>query len=270
MHRDSARTSYAPGGPDGPPPKGDLPPLYLLKGLRLLLAPGIRRFVLVPLVINVAIFGLVGWWLSSWVAAWLAPDVVEQGSGWFTSTFARLRELLAFAAKIVVWLSLAWVYTFVANIVAAPFNGVLSERVEAHLTGRALPEGGSFLALCREVPRALASEAAKLWYLVSRFVPLLLLGFIPGFNVLAPALVFLFGAWVFALEYLEYPMGNHGMRFRDVRVNARQQPRVSLSFGAVVALTSSIPIINLAVMPAAVAGATALWVDRWPDRWPDR
>ncbi len=249
--------------PPGTPFGRRLPPLYLPIGLRLLARPGIRRFVLVPLLINMAIFGVLGWWVTTSVSGWLAPAVGDTDAGWLMTTFARLRELAALAATVVLWLSLAWFYTLIANIVAAPFNGLLSERVEAHLTGREIPPGGDFLALYLEVPRALASEAAKLWYLFSRFVPLFLIGFIPGLNLIAPLLLFVFGAWVFALEYLEYPMGNRGMRFRDVRRSAARHRTTSLSFGAVVAMASSIPIINLIVMPAAVAGATALWLDRW-------
>lgn len=246
------------------------PPLYLLTGLRLLGQKGIRRFALVPLAINIAIFGVLGWWLSSTIGAWIRPDSVAGSEAWYAAAFSLVRNLIAWVATIVVWVALAWVYTFVANIIAAPFNGLLAERVEAHLTGKPLPPGSGFGALVKEIPRTLTSEATRLWYLASRFIvvfiALFMLGFVPLLGLLAPALMFLFGAWVFALEYLDYPMGNHGMRFRDVRRRAAEKRLSCLGFGAAVALTSSIPIINLVVMPAAVAGATALWVDRWaPD-----
>ena len=52
-------------------------------------------------------------------------------------------------------------------------------------------------------------------------MPLLLLQFVPLLNVVAPVLLFLFGAWMFALEYLDYPMGNHGALFREVRAARR-------------------------------------------------
>lgn len=243
-------------------------PLYLLTGLRLLGTPGIRRYVVVPLLINIVIFGALGWWLTSMVTAWLAPELSVNAGGWLASTFATLRQVAAWIVLVVMWLALAWLYTLLANIIGAPFNGLLAERVEAHLDGRlreanAAPVGAEIVALAREIPRMLASEVAKLWYLASRFLPLLLLSFIPGVNIVAPVLMFLFSAWVFALEYLDYPMGNHGARFRDVRRSAGEGRITSLSFGAVVATASSIPIINLVVMPAAVAGATALWLEHW-------
>ena len=241
-------------------------PLYLPRGARLLFAPGVKRFVAVPFLVNVAIFGGLGWWLTGTIDAWLAPAATGVDAGPLERALAGLRTALAWLVTIATWIALAWLYTLLANIAAAPFNGLLAERVEAHLTGRAPPPGGGFLALAAEIPRTLASEASKILYLVTRFVPLLLLQFVPGINVVAPFLLFAFGAWVFALEYLDYPMGNRGARFRDVRRAAGERRATALGFGAAVALASAVPIVNLAVMPAAVAGATALHLDRWVRR----
>jgi CysZ protein len=65
-----------------------------------------------------------------------------------------------------------------------------------------------------------------------------------------------------AVEYLDYPMGNHGLSFSEQRRRLRRRPMLSLSFGAGVLLLMLIPGLNFLAMPAAVAGATALWVDR--------
>ncbi|MEZ5582290.1 MAG: hypothetical protein R3F37_05475 [Candidatus Competibacteraceae bacterium] len=46
-------------------------------------------------------------------------------------------------------------------------------------------------------------------------MPLLVLFVIPGVNVIAPLLWLVFGAWMLALQYADYPMGNHGLRFRS-------------------------------------------------------
>ena len=78
-----------------------------------------------------------------------------------------------------------------------------------------------------------------------------------------PFLLFAFGAWVSALEYLDYPLGNHGARFADVRRQADNRRLGALGLGAPVAFVSAIPLLNLIVMPAAVARATALWLDRF-------
>jgi uncharacterized protein involved in cysteine biosynthesis len=60
-------------------------------------------------------------------------------------------------------------------------------------------------------------------------------------------------------------MGNHGALFRDVRKSLRQRRRIAFGFGSGVAVLSSIPVVNLFIMPVAVAGATALYVDHLRD-----
>jgi len=254
-----------------PSPPRSLPPaLYLLRGLRLLFAPGVKRYVVIPFLINVAIFGGLGWWLGSAIGAWLDPAPTPIDAGLVSRTLSWLQTILAWVVTLGAWVALAWLYTVLANIIAAPFNGLLAERVEAHLTGEPPPPGGSVATLVREIPRTLASEASKIVYLVTRFVPLLLLQIIPVINVAAPFLLFAFGAWVFALEYLDYPMGNHGARFREVRSAAGRRRWSALSFGLPIAFVSAVPVLNLVVMPAAVAGATALWLDRWERTGPAR
>ena len=235
---------------------------YLGVGAKLVRTPGLRRFVWVPLTINMLVFGVLGWWLyglsTGWIASW---SLFESFADW------KIIQLLSFLLKwvftVVLFLSLAYVFTLLANLIGAPFNGLLAERVEAHLLGTTAEPAPSWLTLVKSLPRVLGSEISKLLYLIIWMVPLLILQFIPLLNIAAPVLVFLFGAWMFALEYFDYPMGNHGLLFKDVRRELRQRRRSALGFGVVVAGVSLVPILNLFIMPVAVAGATALYVDQY-------
>ena len=70
----------------------------------------------------------------------------------------------------------------------------------------------------------------------------------------------LFSAWMLALEYLDYPLSNHGRLFPHYRGALRQRRWLALGFGGAVLLLTLVPLLNFIVMPAAVAGATALAV----------
>ena len=63
-----------------------------------------------------------------------------------------------------------------------------------------------------------------------------------------------------AIEYMDYPMGNHNHTFPAIKNTLRQNRMLALGFGTAVMAFTMIPIINLVVMPAAVAGASKLWV----------
>ena len=112
-----------------------------------------------------------------------------------------------------------------------------------------------------EVPRGLLREVFKVLYYVPMALFVLVISFIPGINAIAPLLWFLLGAWMMSLQFIDYPMDNHRLPFRDVREACAARRLSSLGFGGTVAFIASLPIINLIVIPAAVIGATLFWCD---------
>ena len=72
---------------------------------------------------------------------------------------------------------------------------------------------------------------------------------------------FLLGAWMMSIQYVDYPVDNHRGSFADVKEAVRGRRLSSMGFGGFVALCSSIPVVNFFVVPAAVVGATLLWVE---------
>ncbi|MEZ5576816.1 MAG: EI24 domain-containing protein [Candidatus Competibacteraceae bacterium] len=75
------------------------------------------------------------------------------------------------------------------------------------------------------------TELSKLLYFIGWAIPLLVLSFVPVVNVAAPVLWALFSAWMLALEYSDYPLGNRGLSFRDQRRLLRKRWPLTLSFG---------------------------------------
>lgn len=233
---------------------------YLRRGWQLVRKPGLRRFVLVPILINVAVFALLGWLLFGTVVDWLTGWTFFErfGNVWLV---AKLQQVLQVLIGVILFVVLSYVFTLLANVIGAPFNSLLSERVEMHMTGKSPTTDPSMIFLIKSIPKTLRSEFSKLLYLVLWSVPLLLIGFVPVINIAAPFLVFAFGAWMFAIEYIDYPMGNRGKLFKDIKQALRSNRPMALGFGFMVALFSIIPIVNLVIMPIAVAGATALYVE---------
>ena len=145
----------------------------------------------------------------------------------------------------------------VANIVAAPFNALLSIRVEEHLVG-SLSESNSSLWMI--MPRALWREVTKLLYLLPRLLGLLLLSVIPVVNAAAPVLWILFGTWMMAIQYTDYAADNNEVSFTDLRGRLAEARMQSIMFGLPAYLLLAIPVVNLIILPVAVAGGTVFWV----------
>ncbi len=228
---------------------------HLLEGLRLIRQPRLRRFVLIPLAINLLVFaGLIGY-------AWHAFDaLMAQLLGWLPDWLDWLQYLLwpLFAGAVL--LGVFYGFSVLANLIAAPFNGVLAEAVERHLTGQSLADTGGWKQIIADIPPSLWAEVRKLGYFLVWAIPFGLAFLIPGLNLAAPALWLAFSAWMLALEYLDYPMANHRLLFDDQRRLLRRHRLLGLGFGSGVLLLTMIPVVNFIAMPAAVAGATSLWV----------
>jgi len=59
-----------------------------------------------------------------------------------------------------------------------------------------------------------------------------------------------------ALEYLAYPLENHGVLFSEQKELVKSVRLGALSFGGLAVLGLTIPVLNIVVAPAAVIGAT--------------
>lgn len=232
---------------------------YLFRGFSSLAEPGIRSFVIVPLIINICLFSGAIWLLmnefETWVGYWLSqmPD-------WLSFLDWLMWPLFALLVLVTVYYGFA----IVTNLIAAPFNGLLSEKVEQMKHGRAIQDEG-WKGLIAIIPRTIQRELAKMAYYIPRLFLLLILSFIPGVNVLAPILWFVFGAWMMAIQYCDYPMDNNKVSFRDMKIRLAERRLTSLSFGAVIQFGMMIPLLNLVLMPAAVIGATLYWVEEHVD-----
>lgn len=224
---------------------------YLVQGLKLILRPGLRRYLIIPLSVNTAIFAIV---------IWIGIDQFELLLDRFlpeTSWLHYFRWLAWPLLTFTLVLVLFYTFTAIANLLAAPFNGILAAKAEQLLTGSAPPDSPDNWVT--GIVPGLVSEFRKLIYFLVRAVPLLLLFLVPIVQLAAPFLWILFNAWFFALEYLDYPLSNHGMNFGQQRQWAKKSRMAAFGFGGAVTLLMVIPVLNFAVMPAAVAGATIFW-----------
>ncbi|MDH4557132.1 sulfate transporter CysZ [Pseudomonas sp. BN417] len=236
-------------------------PQYLGEGLKLVLSPGLRLFVLLPLTVNLLLFGaLIGFAVqefSGWVDAFM-PSLPD----WLSFLEYILWPLFVLLVVVLVFFS----FTMLANIIAAPFNGFLAEKVEVVVRGQDDFPAFSWAELMAMIPRTVGRELRKLAYFLPRAGALLILSFIPVVNLVAAPLWILFGIWMMAVQYIDYPADNHKLGWNEMLAWLREKRWQSLGFGGITYLALMIPFVNVLMMPAAVAGATLFWVREGGDR----
>lgn len=235
---------------------------YLLQGLGYISRPGMRRYFAIPLLLNILVFSLLTYFGFSFFQeslGWLMP---EGDSVWLD--VANILALIIFTPILLI--AVYFMASVLANFIASPFNDLLSEQVE-QIAGGSKAEGKSFIQVITGMGPILAGEIKKYIYFGLFYIPLIIITFIPPINVLiAPVAWVVFGAWMLALEYLAFPMQNHHHTFGEVRAFARKNRMRTMGFGLTVLLATLIPLVNFIVIPAAVAGATLLWVDTDSDK----
>lgn len=230
----------------------------LWRGLELVFQPGLRRYVAIPFTINLILFSG-GLWYAYRQLGTITQWLQESLPGWLQWLEWLVVPLFVLGALLVVWFG----FTLVANLLGAPFNALLAARVESLLTGAPPPDNGDLATALAHAPAILADELGKLLHAVKLMVPAGILFLIPGLNLGAPLVWALVMSWLLAVGYVDFPMGNHGLNGGEMRRRLREKRFAALGFGGATLLLTLIPLGNFLVMPAAVAGATILWVEEY-------
>jgi len=139
-------------------------------------------------------------------------------------------------------------------VFCAWFYAVLARQVEIAL--------GTPVSEFRE--RGLFAElrdtAVNLFVLCALNVGCLLLNLVPGAgSVLATILGLYFTAFLFGLEYLDFPLALRGRNRREKLSFARRHRLVTLGLGSSVAVLNLVPGLGAIFLVAAVAGSVVLY-----------
>jgi CysZ protein len=225
-------------------------PGYLLQGLRLLRRPGLRRYVVLPVLGNLLIYALAA------VAIFYGLDAALDR--WLPEGYAWLRWLLFPLVALLLIAAGVFAFTLLAAVLLSPFLGRLAAEVEALLDGRRHDSG---LPWWRELRFSIGVELRRLVYAIVCLLAVLLLGLVPVLHIAVPPLAFLVSAWLLAGEYAGNPLGNRLWPLRrQLDLLRRHRARV-LAFGAASFGLTLVPVINLVVIPASAIGMTLLCRD---------
>jgi CysZ protein len=235
---------------------------YFLKGFELIQLKGIRRFVLIPLLINLLFFSVAFYFIYLELEHYLTILM-----GWLPNWLSWLSTVIWPLAVITILIIFSFIFSTAANWLAAPFNGLLSEKIELLLLKNkdldSATVSGGMMDIVKDIPRTLARELQKLTYYLPRAIGFFILLWI--LPVIGQVMWFLFVAWMMAVQYKDYPFDNHKIPFSIMKQKIQQHKGLSYSFGVSVTVFAMLPIVNLIVMPVAICGATALWVDHYRD-----
>lgn len=229
---------------------------YLINGFKLIFKPGIKRFIIIPFLINMILFS---------VGFFVVQHFFAQFNHWLIGYLPHWLHWVSSILWIIFFCSffLLLLFTFVAfaNLIGAPFNNFLAEKVLLHLTGENLAQKTLWQSI-QELPQALKRQFALLGYYLPRACGLFILLFVPVVHFFVAIAWFVFNAWFMALQYLDYPTDNQRVSLSEVHHWLWRNRGLTLGFGSGILIFTLIPVINFFIMPAAVAAATQLWHEK--------
>ncbi len=214
------------------------------------------KYAAAPFAISTIVMGGFCFLLYRSLTGWVNPP---DAGAWYMQILAYLLLAVIVVLMMVV---VAFIFSRVASAIAAPFNDLMSQKTEELAGGTIKDMPFSVLGLFRDSGRAIAHSFRILGVYLGLMVPALLLLLVPGVGTLLfSAVAALLSAYMFAYEYLGYPMDRRRFSFAQKRRFIRAQLRSAIGFGLGNLAVVSIPLVNFLFLPAAVVGGTLLFLD---------
>lgn len=220
--------------------------------------PGLLKYLAIPFFINLLVFTATVYFGLDLFQGMLdtyapSPDV------WYGVLLYYLAWTVALLLTTVI---VFFTFTVIGNLIASPFNELLSERTEVLISGKQNEEPFTLSRFWKESCNAIIVEIKKMAVFVVCMLLLFGINFIPGigslfYAVLAPAFTLFF----LAVEYLAFVLMRKQMSFSAQRRYIFNSPILMLGYACGVFCMLAIPFVQFFCIPLAVVGATLLWCD---------
>jgi CysZ protein len=222
---------------------------FFLRGIKLVFSPGLRRYIIVPILVNVFIFVLVfasiAWYIMRHLPTWLTT--------YSDSLLMLLGGVFWFLYGILALLIGSFTFTLATNFIASPFYGLLASAVEKRYSSNRVSSPFS-------LRRTLLREISKILYFLPWALFCMILFIFPPLWTVIPILMFLLLSCFLAVQYIDYCADNQHITLRTLIDSLKSSPLTTLGFGTAVSVMMLLPAANLFVPPIAVAGGTVLWL----------
>jgi CysZ protein len=223
----------------------------------------LAKYWVPPIILSALALVAVVWWALAAhdrvaAALWTAPA----GDAWFDQLKHVLSQVLSILVALALIAAGALVVALSTSVIAAPFNDALSEAVESICSG-VPPRPTSLRRVATDLRRTVGLELGKWSVFIVVMGPLLVISWlVPGPGT---ALYLVFGSVItvlfFAIDYLDFSAARHDFTLRQRVALLRRHPSSVVGLGLGIWGLLWVPLLNLFLMPAAVAGATMLFLE---------
>ncbi len=226
--------------------------------LKMILKDPINLFlVLFPTVIALALYGMAvsAIFHNSDIIAVSLRDYVHS-----PETAGLLGKFLTAMLIIFVFVLMSWTFVIVVGIIAAPFNSMISARIEKRLVGKVVEQDRkkTVKEMIGNLGQTFKNEAKKLFFIVFLSFVAFILNLFP---VLYPLGFFLISI-LMAAQFIDYSWSRHEMKLGTCVGDLLKNIIPYGLSGFLFLLLITVPIINAFVPALATSYFTVLWLHR--------
>ena len=220
--------------------------------------PRLVQYILIPFLINSIVFSAAVYLGLDFFGSTVV-EYIPQGEAWYWSVVYWLLWVIALLlTAVLVFFS----FTVVGNLLASPFNDLLSERTEEVLSGDLNDEPFSVGRFLRDALQTILMEAKKMSLFVVAMLLILPLNLLPGFgNSIYTLLAISLTLFFLCFEYLGFVLVRKHQFFREQKSYIFSRKFLMLGFSCGVMALLAIPFFQLFCIPLAVIGVTRLWCE---------
>ena len=220
--------------------------------------PKLLVYVMIPFLINTVVFTGAVWFGLDFFNETVIT-MIPQGDAWYWVILYYFLWIIAVLATV---LLVFFSFAIIGNLVASPFNDLLSERTEQLITGIRNDEPFRLAIFIRDSLHTVLDEALKMSAFLAGMLLLLLLNILPGFGAaLYTVLSLLWTATFLVVEYTGYVFTRKKQKFADQRQFIAKRKGLSLGFGFGALCLLAIPFLQFFTIPLSVVGAVHLMND---------
>ena len=251
------KTVYAQGTKAGAGTfvKGFLSPFAAFKVLKK--HKGLVKYFIIPFILNIIILSAIFYFSYTGVYGYVTS--LLSGNAWYITV---IRFILMPGLFIILGTGIILVYSITGCIITAPFNDILSQKVERAITGDLPDEKFRLLQLIRDITRTCMNVLKLLSIVLIINLALMFLNFIPFLgSLLYTALSFMTASFFIGFQFFDFPLERRRLPFsRKLSVLWRYKFPV-IGLGAAFFTISYVPIIGFLGLNLATIGATTLFIE---------
>ncbi len=226
------------------------------------------KFFVIPFVLNLIILTGVLFFTMTNVDSSIEGILKNflTGDSWYITMIKPFILIIKFLVELILFVLILvvviFLYSILGGIVTAPFNDIISQRVEIIKGIKQEEENFSIPAAIADVILVIKNIIKMILFMVLINALLFVLNIVPFFGQIAFAfLSFLVTMFFLGFQFFEFPFERRGLTFGQKIKIAWKFKMMVVGLGSGFFVISAIPIVGFLSLNVATVGATTLFVD---------